>query len=139
MTKPVESLSSHSRIRTGRVLISALMLFLPTVACGSEQPSLAVISTGGNPEHGPVLIRRYGCGSCHTIPGVRGARGLVGPPLRGFATRGYIAGELPNTPDHLVAWIEAPQAIEPGTAMPNLGVPRNHARHIAAYLYTLDD
>ena len=29
------------------------------------------------------------------------------------------------------------QAIEPGTAMPNLGVSEGQARSIAAYLYTL--
>jgi cytochrome c len=30
-----------------------------------------------------------------------------------------------------------PQSIEPGTAMPNLGVSDGRARDIAAYLYTL--
>jgi cytochrome c1 len=30
-----------------------------------------------------------------------------------------------------------PQAIEPGTAMPNLDVREQDARDIAAYLYTL--
>jgi len=54
-----------------------------------------------------------------------------------WSKRTYIAGEVPNTPDFLVRWIEVPQAIEPGTAMPNLGVPESAARDIAAYLYTL--
>lgn len=34
-------------------------------------------------------------------------------------------------------WVMNPQAVEPGTAMPDLGVSEPEARHIAAYLYTL--
>jgi cytochrome c1 len=48
-----------------------------------------------------------------------------------------VAGKLPNTPDQLVRWIQQPQAVEPGTAMPDLGVSLAEARDIAAYLYTL--
>lgn len=79
----------------------------------------------------------YGCGACHTIPGVPGARGLVGPSLSGFARRQSIAGQVANTGEFLVRWISVPQAIKPGTAMPNLGVSEARARDIAAYLYTL--
>lgn len=92
---------------------------------------------GGNADYGKVAIEKYGCGSCHTIPGVRVATGKVGPPLVFWSERTYIAGRVPNTPEHLVRWIQMPQAIEPGTAMPNLGVPEKAARDIAAYLYTL--
>jgi cytochrome c2 len=92
---------------------------------------------GGNPDRGKQAIEMYGCGSCHMIPGVRDAIGTVGPPLIMWSRRTYIAGEVPNTPDDLVRWIETPQAIEPGTAMPNLGVTEGHARDIAAYLYTI--
>jgi cytochrome c1 len=60
--------------------------------------------------------------ACHVIPGVPGARGMVGPPLTMFARRAYIAGQLPNEPDNLLRWLQDPQAVEPGTAMPNLGV-----------------
>jgi cytochrome c1 len=78
-----------------------------------------------------------GCAACHVIPGVRGADGKVGPPLTGIGSRIMIAGQVPNTPDNLIRWIRDPQAIEPGTAMPNLGVSEPTARDIAAYLYTL--
>jgi cytochrome c2 len=93
--------------------------------------------TGGDPDRGPALIRKYGCSTCHTIPGVEGARGMIGPPLNGIASRTYLGGQLPNTPDNLLRWIEDPQSIERGTAMPNMGVSDPEARHIAAYLYTL--
>ena len=111
------------------------------LACRGNNPTYAVAYSpsvaGGDASHGPAVIEAYGCGACHTIPGVRSARGLVGPPLLWWSRRTFIAGEVPNTPDFLIRWIEVPQAIEPGTAMPNLGVPEGAARNIAAYLYTL--
>jgi cytochrome c1 len=70
------------------------------------------------------------------IPGIAGAEGEVGPPLRGVGGRAYIAGVLTNTPDHMVRWIVNPRAIDSLTAMPNLGVTEGEARDIAAYLYT---
>jgi cytochrome c len=93
---------------------------------------------GGDPRRGSVAIERFGCGSCHVIPGIRGADGAVGPPLTDFAHRGYIAGELPNNGDNLVRWIMDPRGVEPGTAMPDLGIGEADARDIAAYLFTLD-
>lgn len=91
----------------------------------------------GNPAAGKDLIQRYGCGSCHVIPGIRTARGMVGPPLLYYSRRTIIAGELPNTPANLAAWIRNPIAIEPETAMPDLGVTDSQAHDMAAYLYTL--
>jgi cytochrome c2 len=92
---------------------------------------------GGKPKEAPKAMHSYGCGSCHTIPGVRGAHSKVGPPLAGFAHRKYIAGRVPNEPEELVRWIIHPQGVKPGTAMPDMGVSGEDARHIAAYLYTL--
>jgi cytochrome c1 len=92
----------------------------------------------GNPHRGRQLIVSYGCGACHVIPGIYTARGLVGPPLYFFSRRTIIAGELPNTPDNLVRWLRHPTAVEPGTAMPDLGLNQQQAQDIAAYLYTLE-
>ena len=97
----------------------------------------AAALTGGDPDRGPQLIGHYGCGGCHTIPGVRGAQGLVGPPLRQFAGRVYIGGVLANRPDNLVRWIVDPRAVSPKTAMPRTGISEREARHVAAYLLTL--
>lgn len=91
----------------------------------------------GNVHQGKQLIQSYGCGACHIIPGVNGARGLVGPPLYYFADRTMIAGELPNTPPNLARWIQHPKQVEPNTAMPDLGLSADQAKDIAAYLYTL--
>jgi cytochrome c1 len=75
--------------------------------------------------------------TCHTIPGVREARALVGPPLIQIASRMYLAGHVPNTPANMIAWIRHPRDAEPHTAMPDTGVTEADARDIAAYLYTL--
>ncbi|HEU4616569.1 MAG TPA: c-type cytochrome [Gammaproteobacteria bacterium] len=105
---------------------------------GSRSEPTAVHIDGADPHRGETIMETYGCGACHTIPGVRGAKGVVGPPLNAWAERGYIGGELPNTPRNLVTWVMDPPSIEPNTAMPNLGVDEVEAKDIAAYLYTLD-
>jgi len=61
---------------------------------------------------------------------------LVGPPLTGIAERAYVGGVVTNTPENLVRWIQNPPAIDPMTAMPNVGVTADEARDIAAYLYS---
>ncbi len=94
-------------------------------------------TTGGDADRGQRRIAEIGCGACHTIPGVTGARGHVGPPLVQVGDQSIIAGKLPNTPDNLVTWIMKPQSINPGNAMPNMEVNEHDARDIAAYLYTL--
>ncbi|WP_433280092.1 c-type cytochrome [Micromonospora sp. CA-244673] len=122
-------------------MLATVLAALPVVAvsgCASTSPPPPPESHAGRPDRGAKLIARYGCGSCHTVPGVDRAGGLVGPPLTRFGARSYIAGELPNNADNLRRWITDPQAVEPGTAMPNLGVSAIDAQDIAAYLYTLD-
>ena len=109
----------------------------PGVVMKSADAESAARLTGGDPQIGKQIIAQVGCGHCHTIEGVRGARGLVGPPLNGIARRVYIAGVLPNTPDNMVRWIYDPPAVDSLTAMPKVGVTAHQARHIAAYLYTL--
>ena len=95
------------------------------------------IVPGGDARRAPALIQSLGCAGCHTVPGVSGARGNVGPPLTRFGDRTYVAGMLRNTPDNLIRWIRDPQSVIPGNAMPNMGVTPGEARDIAAYLYTL--
>jgi mono/diheme cytochrome c family protein len=91
----------------------------------------------GDPRRGRDMVATYGCGSCHVIPGVDNARGTVGAPLTDFGDRHYIAGSLLNTPENLTLWILAPESVEPGTAMPAVGVSAEDAWDIAAYLLSL--
>ena len=123
-----------SACRRSTVVALSLLGAMSSFAC--RQANARSVE-GGDADRGKVAIREYGCGSCHTIPGVTGAHGLVGPPLSDWSERVYIAGHVPNTTDFLVRWIEVPTAIEPNTDMPDLAVPESDARDIAAYLYTL--
>ncbi len=104
--------------------------------CGSAVPTSGDVE-GGNPRLGAELIASIGCGACHRVPGVDGADGRVAPPLDDFGARPFIAGELEHTPENLVRWIMEPQAVDPGSGMPDLGVDEQAARHMAAYLRTL--
>ena len=61
----------------------------------------------------------------------------MGPDLQRIAERSHRAGRLENTPTEMIRWIQHPQAIVPGNVMPELGVPEQEARDMAAYLYTL--
>ena len=117
----------------------ALVALLATAACSAPGDSDAAMANalGGDPARGHDMMRRYGCAACHMIPGVAGANGLVGPSLAGIANRAYIGGRLPNAPENMRRWIENPRAVDPMTAMPNVGVTPQDARHITAYLYTL--
>lgn len=138
MTRTARS-AHHGRwalgLRSGIVVVALGVVGASGCHTGLRAPARVV--PGASADLGRKAIRHYGCGSCHEIPGVRGAHGLVGPPLIKWNRRGYIAGELANTPNNLVTWIQNPKAVEPGTDMPNLHVTPDDARNIAAYLYTI--
>lgn len=71
------------------------------------------------------------------IPGVVAATGLVGPPLSMMGRRQYIAGMLPNSLENMSVWLQNPQGVVPGNAMPDMGIDEKDARDMAAYLLLL--
>jgi putative membrane protein len=116
---------------------SVVLGIILLAGCGrGEQQGRGGVA-GGDAERGQAALRRYSCGSCHTIRGVRGADGRIGPSLNNIRAQVYIAGHLPNTPENVMAWIMAPQAYRSPTAMPDMGVTEEDARDIVAYLYGL--
>ena len=132
----------HTRVRRGRAAaLTAVALAIALAVIGgcrtNDERFSARQVPGGHARNGRNYMEAAGCGSCHLIPGVENARGMVGPSLEHFAQRSFIAGEVPNTASNLVTWIVNPPAIEPRTAMPVLGVTPTQARDIAAYLYQL--
>lgn len=121
-----------------RLLPLPLLLSALLGACADESARPDPLHAwGGHAEDGRLLLRQFGCGGCHRIPGVAGARGQVGPPLDGLARRAYLAGVLPNTPQNLSRWIRASQDVSPGTAMPDMQVSQRQARDMVAYLYSV--
>jgi cytochrome c2 len=103
-----------------------------------ERLAHAVALTNGDPGRGRAAITQRGCGGCHEIPGIVGAGGRVGPPLKGFAGRAMIGGVVANDTGALVQWLRDPRSIDPKSGMPNLGLGEAEARDVAAYLFMLD-
>jgi cytochrome c len=132
------------RVKQSAALCIAAALALLLAACdGLRKEQSGGLQTPerriqGNAARGHELILNYGCGACHTIPGVVGANSTVGPSLDGLALRRVIAGDLVNTQDNLVSWLQDPAALHANTTMPDMGVTASDAQDIAAYLYTLD-
>ena len=89
-------------------------------------------------EQARLALRQYACIACHRVPGLAGPDTHVGPPLEGFARRQLLPGGLPNTHANLVRWLQQPQALHHGTAMPDMGLTDHHARLIADYLLNLE-
>jgi len=97
-------------------------------------PAVATAPAPPDTDSAVAALRRYGCHGCHVIPGVVGPTAVIGPPLERFGTRTLIAGRWPNTEENLVAWLSRPQAMDPRSAMPNLGVSPPDAVLIARHL-----
>jgi cytochrome c1 len=114
--------------RLGRIF--ALLAAVTLTGCGRSDADVGA-------KRGAALIAQYGCGACHTIPGIAGATGRVGPSLASIGNQAIIAGMLANTRDNLVTWIRTPQTVVPGNAMPNTELNDHDVRDIASYLYTL--
>lgn len=126
-----------SNPHAGRFAVWLLILAVLLAGCAGSLNQRNYPEVDGDLILARQLIDEYGCSSCHTIPGVAGANATVGPPLDDWADRHFIAGSLENTPENLILWIRSPQSIEPGTAMPDMGVTGEDAQHIAAYLFSL--
>jgi cytochrome c1 len=125
--------SMNASFQTGAANGTPNQLGKPAAAAGAPlQP--------GTPEYaGAQVIASKPCTGCHTIPGIPGATGTVGPNLAGIAGRPKIAGgAVPNTgPDDLKKWISDPAALKPGTAMPKVPLSEEELNQIVAFLETL--
>ena len=119
-------------VLTGILACSALLL----AACQGDEPEQLTVE-GGDPERGQELVMAYECGSCHFIPGVEDARGHDAPGLQMWANRAFVAGAAPNEPENVMQFLQDPDSIQPGSAMPDLGISEEEARHITAFLFTV--
>lgn len=62
----------------------------------------------------------------------------MGPSLAHIASQQIIAGYFANHPDTMSQWIEHPQQLLPGNAMPDMGLSPSETSSIVDYLYTLE-
>ena len=77
------------------------------------------------------------CARCHAVRGTA-AGGRLGPDLTHVAGRRMLAaGTIPNTPGHMGGWIAQPQALKPGTRMPQVPMSPEEFRRIHHYMLSL--
>ena len=121
-------------------LLAAVLIAGSVASAGAcdraDRPEYAALR-GGDAQRGKVAIQRYGCTACHAIAGLPDPSVAVAAPVTGIATRTFIAGTLPRTPENLMLWIRFPHRVKPQTTMPDLDVSAADARDITTYLYSL--
>ena len=123
--------------RRGTALLAVLIVITPVLGGCDRQDVSAATSLGGDAQRGADLIGKYGCGNCHDIPNIANAHGNVGPPLTRVGARTYLAGFIRNSPDSMARWLQDPQRVLPGNAMPTMGISEKEARDMTAFLYDL--
>lgn len=97
----------------------------------------AMLDTAAGVHRGAQLFQQMTCASCHAIAGTAAAAS-IGPDLTHLMSRGTLAaGVLENTPVSLSRWLTNPDAIKPGSHMPNLQLTPENVRSLVAYLETL--
>ncbi|MFN2166366.1 MAG: cytochrome c oxidase subunit II [Anaerolineae bacterium] len=83
---------------------------------------------------GAQIFQQRTCTNCHAIAGT-GATQQIGPDLTHLGDRETLgAGVLDNTPEELARWLKDPQAIKPGSYMPNLKLSDSEINALVAYL-----
>jgi cytochrome c oxidase subunit 2 len=88
-------------------------------------------------KRGRELFLSGTCMMCHAIQGTP-ANGRKAPDLTHVASRETLAaGRLPNTPEHLAAWIADPHKFKAGVNMPAHHVARADLDALVAYLGSL--
>jgi mono/diheme cytochrome c family protein len=106
--------------------------YIMTVFIDPRVPTVPQVAQSLTPDlaaQGEKLYwEKYPCFTCHQIQG-KAVGAAVGPDLTDVWKR--------LNPDWIVQWIKNPQAFEPATIMPNLGLTDGEATAIAAYLESL--
>jgi hypothetical protein len=110
---------------------------IPKTAAGIPQlsPSMVPVVTGEEPIE--ELLTKAGCSVCHTIPGIRGAEGRVGPVLntgrtgpRRLADAGY-RGQARTVREYVIESVLSPGVyVVPG--YPDRVMPRWYGQKLSA-------
>jgi cytochrome c2 len=104
----------------------------------SQPPAKAVELTGAAAEGKEVFVAK-GCVACHRAPNLPEAQGTLGPNLAGIGNstaHPKIAAAVDNTPENMKRWLQEPQKVKPGSAMPSLGLTDAEAANLTAFLET---
>jgi cytochrome c oxidase subunit 2 len=88
-------------------------------------------------EAGRTEFLSLSCVNCHAVSGTPAA-GTFGPDLSHLMSRDTLAaGVVANNVDNLRAWIKDPQAIKPGSLMPNMQLTPRELDEVVTYLSSL--
>jgi len=102
----------------------ALVAYLRQFAVPVDGPAI-VREKGRTPEAGEALVKAYGCRACHQV-GTAAGRPLY-PDLTTVRLR--------RTPAWEKRWLAKPDAIKPGTFMPDFHFSEGEIDAIVAYLF----
>lgn len=103
----------------------------------AQQRRSATDPSTTNEQRGRQVFLNSACAMCHTIRGTT-AGSRLGPELTHVGSRLALAADtLPNTAEHLDAWIADPQAAKPGNRMPATPLSTDDRRALVAYLRSL--
>ena len=84
-----------------------------------------------------LALVTFRCGLCHAVRGTD-AGAHAAPDLTHLMSRATLAsGMIPNNVGTLAGWVQAPQAIKPGSLMPDQHLTGPQIADVTAYLETL--
>jgi cytochrome c oxidase subunit 2 len=142
--KPIP-VTDEEAVRLAAYLLSPTGAPAAQPAAAAEAPSTSAKAEAPAAENKEALtkavtqiIGKYGCGACHTIPGIPNAVGTLAPSWKGFADRPKIAGgKLDNTPENIRAWLHDPKAVKSDTIMPKVPLTEAEVNDLVTFLETL--
>ncbi|MDE3076789.1 MAG: c-type cytochrome, partial [Chloroflexota bacterium] len=98
------------------------------------QAQKAGTAPASTPGPGLRTFTENACSQCHAIRGTT-ATGAVAPDLTHVASREMLAGgALRNTLADMRRWLHDPQAVKPGSLMPNMHLSDDEVNALAQYL-----
>src|SRR3990170_2870982 len=101
-----------------------------------SRPPAKAVELSGAAAAGKEVFLSKGCIACHRAPNVPEAQGTLGPNLAGIGnptTHPKIAAVVDNTPENMKRWLQEPQKVKPGSAMPSLGLTDAEAANLTAF------
>jgi cytochrome c oxidase subunit 2 len=123
--------TQHANMRL-RVIVQSQADFAKWVA-GQQQNAIADASV----EAGRTQFLSLSCVNCHAVRGT-GAVGTFGPDLSHLMSRDTLAsGVIPNSVENLRAWIKEPDAVKPGSLMPDMQLTPQQLDEVVTYLSSL--
>ena len=116
-----------------RLLLAALFLGYIIIACWIK-PEWAPAAPAD--EVNVPLAKKMAMLKGLIMPGILGGS-VMGSIYTGIATPSEAAGILDNAPENLARWLKNPQAVKPGSLIPNLSLADDDITALVAYLQSL--